>query len=406
MTRDGRLIVGAVGISALGDFLLWIPLTLHVHEQTGSGAAVAALMICLWGPIVLLAPAAGLLADRVETRRLLLWASVAQAVVAAALALTLDSTAATLALAALLGAGFAVAQPAEFALVPVIGGGKLNGPVEAARYTGMAAGPVLGGALAAAGGTEAAVLVDAASFALVALAAGLLRARRQPHPEAQGERARDGIVLLFRDRTLAVVIATVLVSLLFMSASIAAEVVFIKDDLGASGIAYGAIFSSWMLGMVLGALVVSRRVKAGALAGAALVAVAVQGAGLGLPTVWLAAGFGAAMFFTGGIGHGVKNVLTRALIQERVPGRYHGRAFAAYNGMRNGAELVALAWGGVLVVTIGARGTLALAGAISVVAALGGLLIYAGSLRAPARPPAGPPRVPDAVSPAAQRSAG
>ena len=385
MTRDGRLIVGAVGISALGDFLLWIPLTLHVHEQTGSGAAVAALMICLWGPIVLLAPAAGLLADRVETRRLLLWGSLAQALVAAALALALDSIAATLALAALLGAGFAVAQPAEFALVPVIGGG-LNGPVEAARYAGMAAGPVLGGALAAAGGTQAAVLVDAASFALVALAAGLLRARRPPHPEARGERARDGIVLLFRDRTLAVVIATVLVSLLFMSASIAAEVVFIKDDLGASGVAYGAIFSSWMAGMVLGALVVSRRVRAGALAGAALVAVAVQGAGLGLPTVWLAAGFGAAMFFTGGVGHGVKNVLTRALIQERVPGRYHGRAFAAYNGMRNGAELVALAWGGVLVVTIGARGTLALAGAISVLAALGGLLAF--RLRRPVVAPA------------------
>jgi MFS family permease len=385
MTRDGRLIVGAVGVSALGDFLLWIPLTLHVHEQTVSGAAVAALMICLWGPIVLLAPAAGLLADRVETRRLLLWASVAQAAVAAALALSLGSTAATLVLAALLGAGFAVAQPAEFALVPVVGTG-LNGPVEAARYAGMAAGPVLGGALAAAGGTEAAVLVDAASFALVALAAGLLRARRQPHPEAHGERARDGILLLFRDRTLGVVLATVLASLLFMSASIAAEVVFIKDDLGATGVAYGAIFSSWMLGMVLGALVVSRRVKAGALAGAALVAVAVQGAGLGLPTVWLAAGFGAAMFFTGGIGHGVKNVLTRALIQERVPGRYHGRAFAAYNGMRNGAELVALAWGGVLVVTIGARGTLALAGAISVLAALGGLVAF--RLRRPVASPA------------------
>jgi MFS family permease len=406
MTRDGRLITGAVGISALGDFLLWIPLTLHIHEQTGSGAAVAALMICLWGPIVLLAPAAGLLADRVETRRLLLWASLAQAVIAAGLALTLDSTAATLALAALLGAGFAVAQPAEFALVPVIGGGALNGPVEAARYVGMTAGPVLGGVLAATGGTQAAVLVDAASFALVALAAALLRARREPHPEAHGERARDGIAPLFRDRTLAVVIATVLVSLLFMSASIAAEVVFIKDDLGADGVAYGAIFSSWMAGMVVGALVVSRRVRAGALAGVALVAVAVQGAGLGLPTVWPAAGFAAAMFFTGGIGHGVKNVLTRALIQERVAGRYHGRAFAAYNGMRNGAELVALAWGGVLVVTIGARGTLALAGAISLLAGLAGLLIYAGSLRAPARPPAGPPRVPDAVSPAAQRSAG
>jgi MFS family permease len=398
---DRRLIVGAVGVSALGDFLLWIPLTLHVHERTGSGAAVAALMICLWGPIVILAPAAGLLADRVETRRLLVWASLAQSVVAAALALALDSTAATFALAALLGAGFAVAQPAEFALVPLIAGravtGRagvetaargdgLNGPVEAARYAGMAAGPVLGGALAAAGGTEAAVLVDAASFAVVALAAWLLRARREPRPQEPGERARDGVVLLFRDRTLAVVMATVLVSLLFMSASIAAEVVFIKEDLGVSSLAYGVVFSSWMVGMVIGALVVSRRVRAGALAGAALVAVAVQGAGLGLPTVWLAAGFAAAMFFTGGVGHGVKNVLARALIQERVPDRFHGRAFAAYNGMRNGAELVALAWGGLLVLVIGARGTLALAGAISVLAALGGLLAFRlrGAVVAPA----------------------
>jgi MFS family permease len=383
---DRRLIVGAVGVSAVGDFLLWVPLTLHVHELTGSGAAVAALMICLWGPIVALAPAAGLLADRVETRRLLIWGSLAQAAIAAALALALDSTAAILVLAALLGAGFAVAQPAEFALVPVIGG-DLNGPVEAARYLGMAAGPVAGAAVAAAAGTEAALLVDAASFAFVALCAALLKARR--HPSAKpGERARDGVVLLFRDRTLAVVIATVLVSLLFMSASIAAEVVFLKVDLQLSDAAYGVIFSAWMVGMVFGAVVVSRRVRA--IAGVALLAVGVQGAGLGLPAVWPVAAFTAAMFFTGGVGHGVKNVLARALIQERVPEAFHGRAFAAYNGLRNGAELVALAWGGLLVVTIGARGTLALAGAIAVLAALAGVLAFRRPVRAPgtARAPA------------------
>ena len=342
-------------------------------------------MICLWGPVVVLAPAAGLLADRVETRRLLIWASLAQAVTVAALALALDSTAAILALAALLGIGFAIAQPAEFALVPVIAP-DLNGAVEAARYAGMTAGPVAGAVIAGAGGTEAALLVDAASFAFVALAAILLRARREPHPEAQGERARDGIVLLFRDRTLAVVIGTVLVSLLFMSAVIAAEVVFLKIDLGLSGAAYGAVFSSWMAGMVFGAVVVSRRVRA--VAGVALLAVAVQGAGLALPAVWAVAGFAAAMFFAGGVGHGVKNVLVRALIQERVPDRFHGRAFAAYNGMRNGAELVALAWGGLLVVGLGARETLALAGFISVLAALAGLLAFRvrspGTARAPA----------------------
>jgi MFS family permease len=120
--RDTRLIVGAVGVSALGDFLLWIPLTLHVQRMTGSPLAIAGLMICLWSPIVVLSPVAGVLADRLETRRLLIWASLAQALLAGSLALALGSVAAILALAAMLGVGFAVAQPAEFRPSPASAG--------------------------------------------------------------------------------------------------------------------------------------------------------------------------------------------------------------------------------------------------------------------------------------------
>ena len=93
-----------------------------------------------------------------------------------------------------------------------------------------------------------------------------------------------------------------------------------------------------------------------------------------------------AMWFTGGIGHGVKNVLARTLIQERVPARLHGRAFAAYNGLRNGAELVALAAGGALVAAVGARPTLALAGALPVLAALAGVIVYRRRTAALPRP--------------------
>jgi predicted MFS family arabinose efflux permease len=82
------------------------------------------------------------------------------------------------------------------------------------------------------------------------------------------------------------------------------------------------------------------------------------------------------MWFIGGVGHGTKNTLARTLIQERVPDRLHGRAFAAYNEMRNGAELVALAIGGVLVTLIGGRATLAIAGGASVLVALSGLALY------------------------------
>jgi hypothetical protein len=59
-----------------------------------------------------------------------------------------------------------------------------------------------------------------------------------------------------------------------------------------------------------------------------------------------------------------------------VPDRLHGRAFAAYNAMRNGAELVALACGGLLVAAIRGRATLAFAGGISVAVALVGLILY------------------------------
>jgi MFS family permease len=381
--HDTRLIVGAVGISALGDFLLWIPLTLHLQEETGSGIAVAALFVALWAPAVVLAPVAGLLADRLEARGVLLVASLGQAAIAAAMAIALDSVAAILVLAGLLGVGFAVAQPAEFSLVPLIGRDdrltEINGLVETARYIGMTAGPALGGVLAALGGTEIAMLVNAATFVAVALAALLLRTRRHPaarSPGEQPERARDGVVYLFRDRTLGLVMAVVFVSLLFMTASATAEVFFLKEDLEVSDALYGAFFGAWTLGMVVGAVAVARRIPAGAYALGVLLAVGIQGAGLGLPTAWLAVGFGAAMWFIGGLGHGTKNVLARTLIQERVPHRLHGRAFAAYNGLRNGAELVALAAGGVLVAAIGGRSTLALAGAIPVAAALVGLALY------------------------------
>src|SRR5215213_8838716 len=193
--HDVRLIVGAVGISALGDFLLWVPLTLRIQEISGSGLAVAGLFLALWTPVVVLAPVAGLVVDRREARGVLLVASLAQMAVAAALALAVDSVAAIIALAALLGTGFAFAQPAEFSLVPVVTGGQrlseVNGLVETARYAGMTAGPLLGGVLAGFGGTQAAMLVNAGTFGAVALAALLLHARRAGGHGARAGAGRD-----------------------------------------------------------------------------------------------------------------------------------------------------------------------------------------------------------------------
>lgn len=378
--RDFRLVAGAVGLSALGDWVAIVALGLFIGDQTGSGWLVAALWICLFGPSIAVAGFAGVLVDRIETTRLLAAVSAAGAVVAVALAFT-GGIVLALTLTALLGVVFAVSQPAEFALVPPLAGSErvqeANGHVETLRYVGFGIGPLVGALLYSWGGLELAMLVDAGTFAAVALAARALRMKRPPNELAEGERsprARDGITCLFRDSTLALVMTVAFASLLFMSAVWVAELFFVEDVLGMGDLAYGSMFSVWTVGMALGAMLLSRRVPLPALAFAGLVAASVQGAALAVPALWLSFAFFLACAFVGGLAHGIKNVMYRSLIHVRVPDNLHGRAFAAYNGIRNTAELGAFAAGGLLVTAIGPRGTLAYAGGLSALAGIVGLL--------------------------------
>jgi len=246
MSRDLRLLAGAVLLSSAGDLLALIVLALQVHALTGSGLAVSALFATTLVPMVALAPLAGLVADRSESVRVLVVASLAQSGIAMALAFTGDF-AAILALSALLTAGNTFAQPAEFALVPAVAGDKVTkatGVVEAARYAGFALGPVLAAALAVLG-PQAALLVNAASFAAIAAAAGALRVRRPPSPATTRERALDGFRLLRDDRVLRPTIGAAVGALLFISASLTVEIFYLKDVVGAGDTAYALLVGAW-----------------------------------------------------------------------------------------------------------------------------------------------------------------
>jgi MFS transporter len=324
-----------------------------------------------------LAPLAGLVADRFESVRVLVAASLAQAAVAATLAFTTD-LAAILALASLLTAGNAFAQPAEFTLIPAVAGARrpagATGVIEAARYAGFAAGPLLGAGLTALG-PQPALLVNAATFVAIAAAAAALRARRPPCTRPAGERMRalDGFRLLRRDPLLRVTLLAAVGALLFISASLTVEIFYLRDVVGASDTAYALVVCGWMAGMVFGATALARRVPARLVAAAALAALMVQGAGMGVQAAWAVLPLAFAGYLIGGVGHGVKNVLLRALIAVRVPNAVHGRAFAAYNAARSAAELGAVAAGGVLVSALGPRAAIMVAGLGPILAAVAGL---------------------------------
>ena len=369
-SRDLRLLAGAAGISALGDFMAIFPLVLHVQQRTGSGFAVSALIFALWGPVVLASGVAGAIVDRFENRRILIVISLAQASVVAAMLVAVDSLWALLPLMMLLGFGVAVSQPAEFALVPAAAGpntnsARANGLMETTRSIGFTAGPVVGGALGAGGLLWLALALNAASFLVVAAAALRLRARRRPEclgGAKSAVRAREGFVFLGHERDIVITLGGAVTALALFSISVTAEPFFVSDVLRAGGLAYGVLLSSWTVGMAAGAAGLAHRVGRVQLAAGSLAAVALQGLGVAgaalAPILWVAL----IGFSFGGVAHGVKNVLLRTLIHERAPDELRGRAFAAYNGARNGAELGALVLGGIAVGALGARAALLVAG--------------------------------------------
>lgn len=173
-------------------------------------------------------------------------------------------------------------------------------------------------------------------------------------------------------------------SLIAMSTSISADEFFAQDTLGVGSIGLGLLLSAWMIGMVGGALGPGARVPAGMLASVAVLTAALQGAGkLGAAAIGVLPG-ALALYLLGGAAQGVKNVSARTLIHEQVPAEAHGRAFAAYAALRNAAELAALGLGGLLVELLGARVTLAVAGAGTALVGLAGYLALQRPRRAAA----------------------
>ena len=157
-----------------------IALTIKVAELTDSGWAVAALLLCEWCRLWIFALSAGVIVDNYETRRTLAIATAIQAALAVGLAFSDE-----LPMILMLRSCSARPRPSRTRRsTPSCRAWSAkstppgNAYLEGARYTGMIAGPVLAGLLAAGVGTEVALLVDAGTFVVIRVAALLLRVRR------------------------------------------------------------------------------------------------------------------------------------------------------------------------------------------------------------------------------------
>jgi Major Facilitator Superfamily len=172
-----RLLFSGEAVSVIGDGLFPVALAFAVLDELGGSPGQLGLVLAAETlPLAILILAAGVWADRLNRRNVMVVSDLGRAAVQATLATLLLSDAAHLwhvvALAALYGVFDAFFQPAAGGLVPEIAGREhlqeANALLGLARHVGLVVGPALAGVLIAVSSPGTAIAVDAATFVISA----------------------------------------------------------------------------------------------------------------------------------------------------------------------------------------------------------------------------------------------
>src|SRR4051812_3793740 len=260
----GRLLASYT-LNELGDSVGIVALAILVFDRTGDVAATSAFFIVGKFLPALLAPAFTARLDQLSLRRSLPAIYVGEAVAFCALAFLAHGhfvLALVLVLALIDGSlaitGRGLTRGAVGALLEPAGllkeGNALMNMGFALSSVGGAA---LAGLLVAKFGLSTALLVDAASFLVIALvlvtARGLPTASVEHQPWRQ--RLGDGLRFVREHRPIRLLLAGQAVALVLFTLVIPIEVIYAKESLGTTDTGFGILIASWGAGIVVGSLI-------------------------------------------------------------------------------------------------------------------------------------------------------
>jgi MFS family permease len=268
--RNFRLFFTGQLISQVGNWLTLVAQTLLVLQLTDSGIALGGLAAAQFGPVLLLGPWAGLVADRSDKRKLLLIVqtiAMAQSFVLAALAFSGHPPVwAVYAVALIGGVTIAFDNPARRSFVvemvpedAVPNAVSLN---SALMTSSRVVGPALAGLLVVTAGFGWAFLLDGISYLAVLAGLWMMRTeelRRPPvTPRARGQ-VRQGLRYARSVPELWVPLAMMgLVGTLSYNFQTVFPL-FATRDLHGSASTFTVLFSIVSVGALIGALAVARR---------------------------------------------------------------------------------------------------------------------------------------------------
>jgi len=268
--RNFRLFFVGQLISNSGNWLTNVAITLLVLHQTGSGTAVGLLAFCQYGPLLVLTPGAGLVADRSNKRRLLYVTQTLEMVESFVLALLAFLPHAPLPLFYLTalagGCMLAFDNPARRSFVnEMVPAAELSNAVT--LYSAMTAlsrviGPTVAGALIVSFGYGWCFTIDGLSY-LVVLSMLVFMRSDQLRPAPRASRGpgqiRAGLRYVARVPELWISFTMLLI---IGTASYNFTVVFplfVEKGLRGTDNQYTLVYAAFSIGGVLGTLAVARR---------------------------------------------------------------------------------------------------------------------------------------------------
>lgn len=385
-------------VSHVGDGAAVMALVLYAKDAGRSGTAVGALLLAQSIPHVA-APLAGVVADRVDRKWLMISCDLLQAAIFTAIAWWLPPLGPLLGLVvvtSLLGTTFGPAgQSAVPGLVPSEDLVEANAWTATSLNLQVAIGPIVGGALVGAFGIRWALVANVASFLGSAIALAGLPALpasvNEAHPSLWRD-AREGLAVAWSSRLVRTVLFALLFGVSFAAVDNVALVFLVRDTLGGGPLAFGVATGAFGLGMVVGSLAISMRGRRIAPIRFLLLSWLLSGLGMlatGLsPTQSVVAGAQAIS----GAGNGIDLVAGDTIVQQAIPSAALGRVFGLVGAAAFAGSSIAYVLGGLLLDLTNPRAVFMIAGAgvlavwIALVAMLRGASVADGLVDGAERP--------------------
>ena len=354
------------GLSFVGDAVSMIALVVLVVQITGSASAVGGALVARLLP-TLASPLAGVLADRLDRRVVLVVSDLIRAALILGLVFARD-LAVIYGLVFLMGLARTFFNPTIRAAFPsVVGEGDLtraNALISGTFSVSETVGPALGGVLIATVGVNAAFVLDSATYLISAAFLSHIPFPR-PQREDGGAFGRDlkaGFSYLAGARVPLGIVIGVFLTVLTINITIPAEVFLAKKTFGAGDAGYGLLVGLFGGGMILGSAMIGAlgdRVSLLPLYFLGVFTSALALVGTGLSPAFV---FALGALTIAGVANGIDNVTTDTILQKMVPDAFLGRVFAVrFLGFGVG-EVLAYLLGGTIVDASGTRFTYLLAG--------------------------------------------